>query len=88
MKEVLFFEDEFLQINVKLLGILRDQLPAVQKGKIQVELQDGASVADLLTYLDITRRVEVAVGDEIKADMNHILTDGDQVDIFTAIGGG
>lgn len=77
-----------MQINVKLLGILRDQLPAVQKGKTQVEMQDGASIADLLTHLDINRRVEVAVGDDIKADLNHILSDGDQVDIFTAIGGG
>ncbi|HSM70019.1 MAG TPA: MoaD/ThiS family protein [Anaerolineales bacterium] len=77
-----------MQINVKLFGILRDQLPATQKGKTQVELQDGASVADLLAHLNITRRVEVAVGDDIEADMDHILTNGDQVDIFTAIGGG
>ena len=77
-----------MQINVKLLGILRDKLPAVQKGKTQVELQDGASVADLLASLNITRRVKVAVGDDIEADMDHILTDGDHVDIFTAIGGG
>jgi thiamine biosynthesis protein ThiS len=77
-----------LQIDVKLLGILRDQLPAVQKGKAKIELQDGVSVAELLTHLEISRRVEVAINEEIETDETHILVDGDQVHIFTAIGGG
>jgi thiamine biosynthesis protein ThiS len=77
-----------MQIDVKLLGILRDQLPAVQKGKAKIELQDGVSVADLLTHLEISRRVEVAINEEIETDETHILVDGDQVQIFTAIGGG
>jgi thiamine biosynthesis protein ThiS len=77
-----------MQIDVKLLGILRDQLPAVQKGKAKIELQDGVSVADLLTHLEISRRVEVAINEEIETDETHILVDGDQVHIFTAIGGG
>jgi thiamine biosynthesis protein ThiS len=77
-----------MQIDVKLLGILRDQLPAVQKGKAKIELQDGVSVADLLTHLEISRRVEVAINEEIETDETHILVDGDQVHIFTVIGGG
>lgn len=77
-----------MQIDVKLLGILRDQLPAVQKGKAKIELQDGVSVAELLTHLEISRRVEVAINEEIETDETHILVDGDQVHIFTAIGGG
>ncbi len=77
-----------MQIDVKLLGILRDKLPAVQKGKAKIELQDGVSVADLLTHLEISRRVEVAINEEIETDETHILVDGDQVHIFTAIGGG
>ncbi len=77
-----------MQIDIKLLGILRDQLPAVQKGKAKIELQDGVSVADLLTHLEISRRVEVAINEEIETDETHILVDGDQVHIFTVIGGG
>ena len=77
-----------MQIDVKLLGILRDKLPAVQKGKAKIELQDGVSVADLLTHLEISRRVEVAINEEIEIDETHILVDGDHVQIFTAIGGG
>lgn len=80
--------NEFLRIDVRLFGILRDQLPSVQKGKAKIELQDGGSVTDLLAHLDISRRVEVAINEEIETDENHILIDGDQVHIFTTIGGG
>lgn len=81
-------EDESLQIDVKLWGILRDQLPAIQKGKVIIKLQNGASVAALLAHLEISRRVEVAINEEIETDESHILIDGDQVHIFTAISGG
>jgi len=77
-----------LQIDVKLSGILRDQLPAIQKGRAKIELRDGVSVADLVTHLEISRRVEVAINDEIETDETHVLVDGDQVHIFTTIGGG
>ena len=77
-----------MQIDVKLFGILREQLPAVQKGKAKIELQDGDSVADLITHLEISRRVEVAINEEIETDETHVLVDGDQVTIFAAIGGG
>lgn len=77
-----------MQIDVKLFGILRDKLPAAQKGKAKIELQDGVSVADLLAHLGISRRVEVAINEEIEPDETHILVDGDQLDIFTVIGGG
>ena len=77
-----------MQIDVKLSGILRDQLPANQKGRAKIELRDGVSVADLVTHLEISRRVEVAINDEIETDETHVLVDGDQVHIFTTIGGG
>ena len=77
-----------MHIHVKLHGILRDQLPPAQKGKAKIELQDGVSVADLITHLEISRRVEVAINEEIEIDNTHILSDGDQVHLFTVIGGG
>ena len=77
-----------MQINVKLFGILRDKIPAVQKGKAKIELKDGVSVADLLSHLEISRRVEVAINKEIETDDAHILVNGDQVHIFATIGGG
>lgn len=77
-----------MQIDVKLFGILRDRLPGIQKGRVEIELQDGVSIADLLTQLEISRRVEVAINEEIETDEAHILVDGDQVHIFTTIGGG
>ena len=77
-----------MRINVKLFGILRDRLPASQKGKTVIELQEGDTVAELLAHLEINRRVEVAIGDDVETDKSHILNDGDQVHIFTTIGGG
>ncbi|MDK1081195.1 MAG: MoaD/ThiS family protein [Anaerolineae bacterium] len=77
-----------MSVHVRLFGILRDKLPASQKGKAEVELPNGASVADLLAHLDITRRVEVAVNDQLEIENTHILNNGDQVHLFTLIGGG
>ena len=77
-----------MRIDVKLFGILRERLPAIQKGRAKIELEDGVSVADLITHLEISRRVEVAINEEIETDEAHILVDGDQVHIFATIGGG
>lgn len=77
-----------MQIDVKLFGILRDQVPSSEKGKISISLREGSSVADLLERLDITRRVEVAINEDIEPDGETVLIAGDQASIFTAIGGG
>lgn len=77
-----------MHIHVKLHGILRDKLPVEQKGKTDIELQDGNSIADLFTHLGISRRVEIAINEEIEIDTTYVLVDGDQVHLFTAIGGG
>ena len=77
-----------MQIDVKLFGILRDQVPAAKNGEVRIDLQNGVSVADLLAHLEISRRVEVAVNEEIETDAAQILVDGDHVHIFTTIGGG
>lgn len=77
-----------MHIHVKLHGILRDKLPVEQKGKTDIELQDGNSIADLFSHLGISRRVEIAINEEIEIDTTHVLVDGDQVHLFTAIGGG
>ena len=77
-----------MQVNVRLHGILRDKLPAAQKGKTVVELPEGATVAQLLTHLDLTRRVEVAINEEHEADDDTVLHHEDQVHLFTVIGGG
>ncbi len=77
-----------MQVNVHLYGILRDLLPPSAKGRATVELATGASVADLLAQLGITRRVVVAVNDQPKVEPAQALEDGDRVVVYTMVGGG
>jgi sulfur carrier protein ThiS len=77
-----------LQVNVHLIGILRDHLPAEAKGRATIRLDEGATVGDLLAQLGIKRRVVIVLDDEHEPDETHILQDGDQVTIYTIIGGG
>jgi thiamine biosynthesis protein ThiS len=77
-----------LKVNIHLHGILRDQLPPDAKGRAIIDLEDGASVGDLINHLGIKRRVVVALNGDHKLDNTHTLEDGDQVSIFTVIGGG
>jgi thiamine biosynthesis protein ThiS len=77
-----------LQVKVHLHGILRDQLPAEARGRATLDLDEGATIGDLLNELSITRRVVVALNDEEEPNETRVLSDGDQVVIFTMIGGG
>jgi thiamine biosynthesis protein ThiS len=77
-----------MRISVHLHGILRDVLPPASKGRGSVDLPENATVADLLTSLGIERRVIVAVNGQARADATHPLQDGDQVVIYTPVGGG
>lgn len=77
-----------MQVHVHLHGILRDLIPPEAKGRATLSLSDGATVGDLLDQLGIKRRVVVALNDDHEPDRTHILRDGDQVSIYTIIGGG
>ena len=57
-----------MQVNVRLHGILRDQVPPEAKGRVTVSLDDGAAVGDLLTKLGIKRRVVIALNGEQEPD--------------------
>ena len=77
-----------MQVNVHLQGILRDHLPSEAKGRATINLEDGATVSDLINQIGIKRRVIVSLNGNQKPDETHILQDGDQVAIYTIIGGG
>ena len=77
-----------MQVNVHLHGILRDHLPSDAKGRATINIEDGATVGDLLTQLGIERRVIVAINGNQKSNKTDILQDGDEVSVFRVIGGG
>ncbi len=77
-----------MHIQIHLHGILRDQLPPEARGRAQVALAQGATVADLLKELGITRRVVASVNEQELADHHTALQDGDCVVVLVEIGGG
>ena len=77
-----------MQINIELMGSLVDYLPDSERGQSVLILKDGSTIADLLSYLKIKRRVSVAVNGDEEKGLEHVLSDGDEVLIFTVISGG
>ena len=77
-----------LKIHLQLYSILREKLPPESNGQAVLQLNDGASLQDLLDKLDITRRVIVSVNDNHEPDMSSRLQDGDRVKIFSSVSGG
>lgn len=77
-----------MQVKVYLQGILRDHLPPEAKGRATVNLNDRATVGDLLAELGIKRQVVVALNDDQDPEETHVLQDGDEIAIYTIIGGG
>ena len=77
-----------LKIHLQLYSILREKLPPEANGQAVLQLNDGASLKDLLDELDITRKVVISVNDDHESDISRRLQDGDQVKIFSSISGG
>ena len=77
-----------MQISLKLHSILRDYLPPEAKGKTILTLPDGSTAAQLSAYLDIDRQCSILVNGQEIEDENHLLQDGDEVQMLMILGGG
>jgi sulfur carrier protein ThiS len=78
-----------MQVHVKLFSRFREYLPSEARGEANVELRDGATVADLLDHLSIGQRVKlITINDEPEIDQEQILHNGDTVRIFPVVVGG
>ncbi|PWH18563.1 MAG: molybdopterin synthase sulfur carrier subunit [Ardenticatenia bacterium] len=77
-----------MHVSVHLHGILRDRLPPAARGRTTLELPDAATVGDLLATLGIERRVIVSINGRTHVSTGHVLREGDQVMIYTPVGGG
>ena len=80
--------EETLEIHLQLDSILREKLPAEEKGRTILKLDEGATLTDLLKQLGIKRRVVISVNDVQESDRSVQLTDGDEVKIFSSVSGG
>ncbi len=81
-------KEEILEIHLQLFSILRDILPPELNGRTVIQLNEGSTLKDLLTELDINRRVAISVNDVQERNRSRMLKAGDEVKIFTSVGGG
>ena len=77
-----------MQITVELMGSLVDYLPDSERGQASITLKEKATISDLLNQLKIRQRVTVAVNGEQEKEMEDLLSDGDEVLVFTGVSGG
>ena len=77
-----------MKINLELIGPLVDFLPVSDKGKATLVLNNDSTIADLLDKLQIKRKVVVAVNGDEEKGLDHVLSDGDEVLVFTVVSGG
>ena len=77
-----------MQIKIELMGSLVDYLPDSERGQATLALKDESTIADLLSKLQIKRRVIVAVNRDEEKEMDFVLSEGDEVLVFTVISGG
>ena len=70
------------------MGPLVDFLPDSDRGKATFTLNNDSSIADLLNKLQIKRKVVVAVNGDEEKGLDHVLSDGDEVLVFTVVSGG
>ena len=77
-----------MKINLELMGPLVDFLPDSDKGKATLTLNNDSSIADLLNKLQIKRKVVVAINGDEEKGLDHVLSEGDVVLVFTVVSGG
>jgi len=84
-----------MRIHVRLFASLRDRLPMADRGRREVELDDQASVADLIEWLEIPDALaQIVLVDGLQEPRSReerarrILKDGQTVSIFPPIAGG
>lgn len=77
-----------IKVSVVLYSYLREKLPAEAKGKTELQLQDGACIADVIARLDLPEQVTFAVNNQIEREQARRLQDGDVLRFFRAGAGG
>jgi molybdopterin converting factor small subunit len=84
-----------MQVQLRLFASLRDRLPDTKRGQGAVEIQEGASLLDLIEHLEIPDRQAQMVlvnGEQAprraEARAALVLAEDDVVSIFPPLAGG
>ena len=70
------------------MGPLVDFLQDSDRGKAAMTLNDDSTIADLLDKLQIKRKVVVAVNGDEEKGLDYVLSEDDEVLVFTVVSGG
>jgi molybdopterin converting factor small subunit len=77
-----------LEVHVQLYSILREKLPAEARGRTTLQLEVGATLADIVELLEIERNIAIGVNGAYERDHSRPVRDGDELKIFSAVSGG
>jgi sulfur carrier protein ThiS len=77
-----------MHVTITAYSVLRDILPPESGGKVEVELQAGATLRSLLEKVGIPREAACAINGTIQRDPDFPLHDGDKVSAFRPGSGG
>ncbi len=92
-----------MKVHVQVFSFLRNYLPSgsSQRGELDVDLGEGATLKDLFQCLGIERRInqdifaaevshtfQVMINGRAANDYAHVLSDGDNVVMFPPMAGG
>ena len=77
-----------MRVKVVLHSVLREKLPAKNKGRIELELPDGCTVAEVFKSLDLPEHVAWALNNSLQRDRQIVLQAGDEVRVFRQGAGG
>ena len=77
-----------MQIKVVLFGMLRERLAKESRGRLTIELPEGATIYDLLEKLDAHMNLTCFLNGENERNFDRPLKDGDEIQLIQPIGGG
>lgn len=77
-----------VRVSVRLYNRLQLLLPPETEGKTVLDLAEGSTIKDVYEMLHIAHPCPIAVNGVIETNLDRFLEDGDQVSLFSPIGGG
>jgi molybdopterin converting factor small subunit len=79
-----------LKVNARLHATLRRATPDGPQNRVTVELEEGATVASLLSFLEIDMAPAylLVIINKRRVEPDYLLSDGDEIDLFPPISGG
>jgi hypothetical protein len=77
-----------MRVKVILHSVLREKLPPETRGRVEIEIPEGASVSQLFERLDLPVHVAWALNGSLQRNREIILQPNDEVRVFRQGAGG